>query len=63
MNGSSSTSIIGSVINEFNMIRKNNLRAKYQETINNKDRYIVRLDGYKALVEVDEEKIDLILEL
>ena len=50
-------------LNDFSEYKTNEIRAKLLETVDEKDRYIVRMEKYKALVEVSDEKIDLILEL
>ena len=62
-------SLIGYINNEifmldqFENLKSYEIRSRLTESKNDKDRYIVRLGEYKALVEVDESNMSLLLEL
>lgn len=51
------------ILNNFNSLTSPDIRARLSETVEEKDRYIVRLGAYKALVEVSDKKMELLLEL
>lgn len=51
------------VLNKFDSLKTAEIRSRLSESADNKDRYIVRLGDYKALVEVSEKKMELLLEL
>lgn len=51
------------MLNQFKSINGTEIRARLSETIAGKDRYIVRLGDYKALVEVSEANMRMLLEL
>lgn len=51
------------LLNQFSSVYTNEIRSRLSETVGNKDRYIVRLGNYKALVEVSESKMNVLLEL
>ena len=51
------------MLNKFDSLKTSEIRSRLSETVDNKDRYIVRLGEYKALVEVSDEKMELLLEL
>lgn len=62
-------SLIGYINNEiflldqFENLKSYEIRSRLTESKNSTDRYIVRLGEYKALVEVNDEKMSLLLEL
>lgn len=62
-------SLIGYINNEifmldqFENLKNYEIRSRLTESQNSKDRYIVRLGEYKALVEVSEANMSLLLEL
>lgn len=62
-------SLIGYINNEifmldqFENLKNYEIRSRLTESKNDKDRYIVRLGEYKALVEVSEANMSLLLEL
>ncbi len=51
------------MLDQFNTIKGREIRSRLSETIQGKDRYIVRFGDYKALVEVSETDMKLLLEL
>lgn len=51
------------ILNKFEKLNSLEIRSRLSESVNSKDRYIVRLGNYKALVEVSDSKMDLLLEL
>lgn len=51
------------MLNKFDSLKSSEIRSRLSETVDNKDRYIVRLGEYKALVEVSDKKMELLLEL
>lgn len=51
------------LLNQFNTINGREIRSRLSETTEGKDRYIVRLGNYKALVQVTETNMQLLLEL
>lgn len=52
------------LLNQFDSLSNAEIRPRYTETYNNKERYIVRLGtSYKALIEVGEQDINLLLKL
>lgn len=51
------------MLNKFDSLKTSEIRSRLSETVDNKDRYIVRLGDYKALVEVSDKKMELLLEL
>ena len=51
------------MLNQFDSVQTNEIRSRLSESVDSKDRYIVRLGDYKALVEVTDTKMKLLLEL
>ena len=51
------------MLNQFNAINGTEIRARLSETLAGKDRYIVRLGDFKALVEVSDKNMKMLLEL
>ena len=51
------------LLNQFDNINSVEIRSRLSETIDNKDRYIVRLGGYKALIEVSDSDMNLLVNL
>lgn len=51
------------LLNQFKDINSKEIRSRLTETVEDKDRYIVRLGNYKAVVEVSESDMNLLLEL
>ncbi len=51
------------MLNQFDSVQTSEIRSRLSESVNSKDRYIVRLGDYKALVEVSDTKMKLLLEL
>lgn len=51
------------LLDQFDSLKTTEIRSRLTETQNNIDRYIVRLGEYKALVEVKEKEMKLLLEL
>ncbi len=51
------------IINKFEKLNNCNLRMRLNEKNTNKSTYIVKLDNYKALIEVCEDKMNLVVEL
>lgn len=51
------------LLNQFDYVNSNEIRSRLSEKVDNKDRYIVRLGDYKALVEVSDKDMSLLLEL
>lgn len=51
------------IINKFKKLNNCNLRMRLNEKNTNKSTYIVKLDNYKALIEVCEDKMNLVVEL
>lgn len=49
------------LLNQFDNIKTKEIRAKLAETQKNKERYIIKLDDYKALIEVSDQKMDLLI--
>lgn len=50
------------VLNKFDKIYNQNLQARLNERKKNKSNYIVRLDNYKALIEVSEKDMNVLIE-
>lgn len=50
------------VINKFDKIYNTNLQARLNERKKNKSNYLVRIDNYKALVEVSETNMKVLIE-
>lgn len=50
-------------LNQFDSIKSCEIRPRLTERNEGKDRYLVRLGSYKGLVEVDDEKMDLLINL
>lgn len=48
------------LLNQFDNINSKEIRARLSETKKSGERYIVKLDDYKALVEVSNTKIDIL---
>ena len=51
------------LLNQFDNVSSVEIRSRLSETIDNKDRYIVRLGGYKALIEVSDSDMNLLVNL
>lgn len=51
------------LLNQFDYLPTKEIRSRLAETIANKDRYIIRIGEYKALVEVTEANMNLLIEL
>lgn len=51
------------LLNKFDSLTSKEIRSRLSETLDNSDRYIVRLGNYKALVEVSDKNMELLLEL
>lgn len=51
------------LLNQFSSVNTSEIRSRLSESVDSKDRYIVRLGNYKALVEVSESKMNVLLEL
>lgn len=51
------------IINRFDNLKCTNLQTRLNERQNDKSTYIVRLDDYRALVEVTEDDMNLVIEL
>lgn len=51
------------LLEQFDSLNTTEIRSRLTETKNNIDRYIVRLGEYKAVVEVKEQEMKLLLEL
>lgn len=51
------------LLNRFDNLNSHEIRSRLSESINSRDRYIVRLGNYKALVEVSDSKMNLLIEL
>ena len=51
------------MLNQFDAVQTNEIRSRLSESVDSKDRYIVRLGDYKALVEVTDTRMKLLLEL
>lgn len=51
------------MLNQFDNIKSREIRSRLSESVDSKDKYIVKLGDYKALVEVTDTKMDLLLEL
>ena len=49
-------------INKFDELKGKNLQMRLNETTEGKSTYIVRIDDYKALIEVSEENMNLLIE-
>lgn len=50
------------IINKFDKIYNPNLQARLNERKKNKSNYIVRIDNYKALVEVSDKDMNVLIE-
>lgn len=51
------------LLNQFNNIKTKEIRARLSETQKTKETYIVKLDNYRALVEVSDKKMNLLVNL
>lgn len=51
------------LLNQFENVNSKEIRSRLTETVANKDRYIVRVGNYKAIVEVSDSNMNLLLEL
>lgn len=51
------------LLNQFDTVKTNEIRSRISETTQTAERYIVRLDNYKALVEVTDQKMELLIDL
>lgn len=51
------------MLNQFDNVTSSEIRSRLSESTSSRDRYIVRLGDYKALVEVSDSKMNLLLEL
>ena len=51
------------LLNQFDDVKSWEIRSRLSETKNSKDRYIVKLGDYKALVEVSDKNMNLLIEL
>ena len=51
------------MLNQFDNVNSSEIRSRLSESTSSRDRYIVRLGDYKALVEVTDTKMNLLLEL
>lgn len=51
------------LLNQFDYLSSSEIRSRHSETVEDKDRYIIRLGEYKALVEVSEAHMNLLIEL
>lgn len=51
------------MLNQFDSINSSEIRSRLSDSNELRDRYIVRLGDYKALVEVSDTKMNLLLEL
>ena len=51
------------MLNQFDDVKSWEIRSRLSESKDSKDRYIVKLGDYKALVEVSDTNMDLLLEL
>lgn len=51
------------MLNQFDSINSSEIRSRLSDSNELRDRYIVRLGDYKALVEVSDKKMNLLLEL
>lgn len=51
------------LLNQFDKIKTTEIRSRISETRQSSERYIVRLGDYKALVEVNDQKMELLIDL
>lgn len=51
------------MLNQFDNVNSSEIRSRLSESTSSRDRYIVRLGDYKALVEVTDTNMNLLLEL
>lgn len=51
------------LLNQFDSIKTKEIRARLSETKKSAERYIIKLDDYKALVEVSDKKMNLLVNL
>ena len=51
------------LLNQFSNLSSKEIRPRLSENLGSKERYIVRLGSYKALLEVSDTKMNLLLEL
>lgn len=51
------------LLNQFKNVNSKEIRSRLTETVADKDRYIVKLGNYKAIVEVSDSNMNLLLEL
>ena len=51
------------MLNQFQSINGTEIRARLSETLAGKDRYIIRIGDFKALVEVSDKNMKMLLEL
>ena len=51
------------LLNQFDSIKTKEIRARLSETKKNGECYIIKLDEYKALVEVSDKKMNLLVNL
>ncbi len=51
------------LLNQFDCIKTKEIRARLSETKKSKERYIIKLDDYRALVEVSDKKMNLLVNL
>lgn len=51
------------LLNQFDKVKTCEIRSRISETRQSSERYIVRLGNYKALVEVTDQKMELLIDL
>ncbi len=51
------------LLNQFERVKTKEIRARLSETKKSGERYIIKMDEYKALVEVSDKKMNLLIEL
>ncbi len=51
------------LLNQFDSIKTKEIRARLSETQKSKEKYIIKLDNYQALVEVSDKKMNLLVNL
>ena len=51
------------LLNQFDNVKTKEIRARLSETQKSKERYIIKLDNYQALVEVSDKKMNLLVNL
>lgn len=51
------------LLNQFDSLKTTEIRSRLSETKSNSEMYIVRLGTYKSLVEVTDEKMELLIDL